>query len=202
MAGAESGEERLAWLGLVQDRVQTLESSIRAASAPLPPAPAPPAAVVEDETDSVQQGGGAEDEPASNAGAAAIQENEGALGRVQEPVANRVPVEKEANRDAGAGLAAVRETRGGIEGLVRDMNRVEIEPGRVYHSTQVMNENGDIVGIGGGFIGNHRYQAAGTGRVYDMRRPPPGDCFNCGGRHWRVHCPLAIDNRTIAANAN
>jgi hypothetical protein len=34
------------------------------------------------------------------------------------------------------------------------------------------------------------YTAAGTGRRYDTRKDPPGDCFNCGGCHWRKDCPF------------
>lgn len=88
---------------------------------------------------------------------------------------------------------------GGVEDeepLIKE-SPVETPPGRIYHSTQVRRDDGTIVGIGPGFIGERTYKAAGTGRVYDMNRPPPGNCFNCGGLHWRVDCPYARGNSTV-----
>ena len=70
-------------------------------------------------------------------------------------------------------------------------------PGQMYHSTQVRGSDGNIVGVGAGYIGKGRYKAQGSGRIYDMNKPPPGDCFNCGGNHWRVNCPYARGNSTV-----
>lgn len=73
-------------------------------------------------------------------------------------------------------------------------------PGHVYPSSQVRRANGNrIQAVGHAFSeGGRYYKAVGTGRVYDTTQLPPGDCFNCGGRHWRQHCPYARFNSTIA----
>ena len=46
---------------------------------------------------------------------------------------------------------------------------------------------------GWGWVGENRYQSR-NGRVHDTTRPPPGDCFNCGGNHWRRDCPYRTGN--------
>merc|ERR1712166_690925 len=39
------------------------------------------------------------------------------------------------------------------------------------------------------------YVAKDSGLVHDTTAPPPGDCFNCGGPHWRIDCPRHIQGR-------
>ena len=74
---------------------------------------------------------------------------------------------------------------------------IEFVPRMLYHSTQVRALDGTIVGVGPGYVAPNTYQAAGSGRVYDTRRTPPGTCFNCYGRHWRIHCPYAVGNSSL-----
>jgi hypothetical protein len=55
------------------------------------------------------------------------------------------------------------------------------------------------VGVGPGYNaqGGHKFYTSISGKTLDMHRPPPGDCFNCGERHWRMYCPYARGNETI-----
>lgn len=72
-------------------------------------------------------------------------------------------------------------------------------PGRIYRSSTVT--FGHVrLGVGHGFHaqGGREFYTSESGNTFDMARPPPGDCFNCGERHWRKYCPYARGNETIA----
>lgn len=71
-------------------------------------------------------------------------------------------------------------------------------PNRIYPSSTI--SIGRLrVGVGPGYNaqGGHKFYTSRSGKTFDMHRPPPGDCFNCGERHWRMYCPYARGNETI-----
>jgi len=75
-----------------------------------------------------------------------------------------------------------------VQSVRRDgANRASSIP--IYRSTY--NERYNL--RGSAWVGNNMYLAR-NGNIYDTTRPPPGDCFNCGGNHWRKDCPLRNDN--------
>lgn len=75
----------------------------------------------------------------------------------------------------------------------------QFEEGRIYRSTMVMLD-GLRIAAGHGFSSDNnggRFYTSSKGRRHDMKKPPPGRCFNCDGNHWRIDCPYAIGNTTI-----
>jgi Zinc knuckle len=63
---------------------------------------------------------------------------------------------------------------------------------KVCHSTNYVRADGAHV-KGPGWIGENRYQARGSGRVYDTTKPPPQVCWNCDKPgHWRTDCPYPL----------
>lgn len=47
-----------------------------------------------------------------------------------------------------------------------------IKPGRVYHRSIGIDEDGNLVERGPGYIRNHKYKASGTGNVHDVPLNP------------------------------
>jgi hypothetical protein len=50
---------------------------------------------------------------------------------------------------------------------------------------------------GTGWVDGNHYKNR-SGKVHDIRKPPRGKCFTCGGDHWRKNCPLGGRRRMPA----
>ena len=57
------------------------------------------------------------------------------------------------------------------------------------YRSQVMVRNGQAHAVGFGYRPGNFYES-NDGNMWDMSKPPPGDCFECGGKHWRKDCPV------------
>ena len=42
-----------------------------------------------------------------------------------------------------------------------------------------------------GTLEGTKYYVSKKGALWDIRDPPPGPCFTCGGQHWYWQCPAA-----------
>jgi hypothetical protein len=85
-------------------------------------------------------------------------------------------------------------------------NHGNLQPGRIYHSTTVMDANGRLHGIGPAYLDENTYQDRNE-QIYGMRNPPPHQCWNCRHRtdiseeqkyHRKIHCSRATGNRTLS----